>query len=105
MLAAARERRSRPIQRCAKVEKVEDVDTDVDAESAAAKDAVATEEHPRRRNCIDPMFLWGAKPIAAKKEAPKPTAVRRCHSIGGEGVAFGENSLLSRLRKRVSTIE
>lgn len=112
LLAAARDRRSRSgiVQRCPhpKVEKVNDLDVEtVNAENAVPE---LTDEAPapRPRSCIDPMLLWGAKPVAAAKERPpKPEREKRSHSICGEGVAVGENSFLARLRnmKRASTIE
>lgn len=110
ILAAARDRRSRGVIQicpCPKVEKVDDIDVEsVNAEDAAPE-PIDEVPAPRRRSCIDPMLLWGAKPVAAAKERPPkpPAASRRSHSICGEGVAVGEPSFLSRLRKRASTIE
>jgi hypothetical protein len=85
------------------VQKVEDIDVEsVNEEDAEPK---LVEEAPPTRRRLDPLLLWGAKKPAAK-EKPKPAAaLRRCHSISGEGVSVGDTSFLSRLRKRASTIE
>jgi len=96
--------------RCAarKVEKVQDVEIEsVNGDDVAAAPAPPIEENPapRRRSCLDPMVLWGAKP-KPKEEPRKPVVVARAraHSVSGEGVSVGQgDSLLSRLRRR--TIE
>lgn len=114
ILAAARERRSRggsaggSVQKCSKVEKVDDLDVEsVNGEDAAPAPAPApiVESPKLRRRVLDPMFLWGAKPAAAKVQPVKTEAVKTPHGICNEGVKVGESSFLARLRKRASTIE
>jgi len=113
MLAAARERRSRPpaVQRCTKVEKVDDLDVEsVNGEDAAPAPAPAPIDEPpaprRSRRILDPMLLWGAKPVAAKVQPAKTEAAKKVpHGICNEGVKVGESHFLARLRKRASTFE
>lgn len=112
ILAAARARRTRAgiVSRFPKVEKVDDTDVDnVDAEDAGSK-SIEDVAAPRRRSVVDPMALWGAKPVekrAAKDlwKVAKEKTVRRAHSVAGDGVHLGDNSFLSRLRKKAHTIE
>jgi len=102
LLATGRDRRA-----ARKVEKVEDVEIESVNEDDVAPAPPPIEETPppRRRSCLDPMVLWGAKP-KPKEEPRKPVVVARAraHSVSGEGVSVGQgDSLLSRLRRR--TIE
>lgn len=121
ILAAARERRSRGVKRCAKVEKVDEKVADCDVESVNSEESLpvpeALVESPqRRRSIVDPLLLWGAKATAemkatvARKEQGFKKVQRniqnRSHSIGGEGVRVGQkDSFLTRLRRRATTIE
>jgi len=120
ILAAARERRSRGANRCAKVKKVDEKVADCDVESVNSEESLpvpeALVESPqRRRSIVDPLLLWGAKANAemkatvARKEQGFKNLQRniqnRSHSIGGEGVRVGQkDSFLTRLRRR-ATIE
>jgi len=118
ILAAARERRSQGAKRCMKVEKVADFEVEsVTSEENTPVPEPATQEPQRRKSIIDPLLLWGAKATAelkasaARKEQEfkdlRKVQRKRSHSIGGEGVCVGQNtmSFLSRLRRKANTIE
>lgn len=122
ILAAARERRSRRVTRCTKVEKFDEKVEDCDVESVNSEENLPVPEAlsiepQRRKSIVDPLLLWGAKATAEMKatvarkeqdfkEKREKLQRNRSHSIGGEGVQVGQGakSFLARLRRRV-TIE